>query len=149
MPDPDRDRFNRLLAGAVHRAEGHLRDRLRPEIGRTLEETGFAARDLPERVALQKLNEELLDRVVETGFLAMGHLRDALSRNNRKLPDLGGPAEFLAGDRLLRADRRLGTVLDGVYRRGEVYLRALQRLSALAFGTGPGRLLTRYIALPY
>jgi hypothetical protein len=149
MADPDRARFNRLLAEAVHRAEGHLRDRLRPEIGRTLEETGFAARDLPERVALQKLIEELLDRVVETGFLAMGDLRDALSRNNRKLPDLAGPVEFATGDRLLKADRRLGIVLDGVYRRGEIYLRGLQRLSALAFGTKLGRLLTRYVALPY
>lgn len=149
LPEVDRARFSRLLREAVHRAEGRLRDRLRPEIGRALEETGFGARDLPERVALQKINEELLDRVVETGFLAMGDLRDALSRNNRKLPDLAGPVEFVAGDRLLRADRRLGTALDGVYRRGEVYLRALQRLSALAFGTALGRLLTRYVALPY
>ncbi|WP_435011195.1 hypothetical protein P12x_002496 [Tundrisphaera lichenicola] len=149
LPEADRARFERLLDRAVHRAEEHLRDRLRPEIGRALEETGFAARDLPERVALQKLNEELLDRVVETGFLAMGELRDALSRNNRKLPDLAGPVEFLVGDRLLQADRRLGKALDGVYRRGEIYLRALQRLSALAFGTRPGRLLTRYLILPY
>src|SRR5205807_836257 len=37
---------------------------------------------------------------------------------------------------------------DGVYRRGEVYLRGLQRLSSLAFGTRPGRFLTRYVALP-
>ena len=43
MPDPDRARFNRLLAGAVHRAEGRLRDRLRPEIARTLDAS-------PERV---------------------------------------------------------------------------------------------------
>ncbi len=149
LPGSERSLASRLLVDAVHRAEGRLRDRFRPAIGRALEETGFAARDLPERVAVQKLVEELLDRVVERGFLAMGDLRDALSRNGRKLPDLAGPAEFLRGDRLLRADRKLGLALDGVYRRGEAYLRALQRLSALAFGTKVGRLLTRYLALPY
>jgi len=149
LPDADRARFSRLLKDAVHRAEGRLRDRFRPAIARVLEETGFGARDLPERVALQKLVEEMLDRVVDRGFLAMGDFRDALSRNNRKLPDLAGPGEFVAGDRLLRADGRLAVALDGVYRRGEVYLRGLQRLSALAFGTRAGRLLIRYLVLPY
>ncbi|WP_435017728.1 hypothetical protein TA3x_005348 [Tundrisphaera sp. TA3] len=149
MSEADRRRLSRLLTGAVHRAEAHLRDRFRPEIARTLDENGFAARNLPERVALRKLTEELLDQIVERGFLAMGDLRDALSRNNRKLPDLSGPVEFLTGDRLIRADGRLAIALDGVYRRGEAYLRALQRLSALAFGTKVGRVLTRYLVLPW
>jgi len=149
LPEVDRGRFTRLLAHAVHRAEGRLRDRFRPEIGKALIQTGFEPRNLPERVALQKINEELLDRVVHRGFLAMGDLRDAISRNNRKLPDLSGPIEFLAGDRLLRADRKLAAAMDGIYRGGEVYLRWLQRLSALAFGTKLGRLLTRYVAMPY
>ena len=149
LPDSDRGRFSHLLSEAVHRAEGRLRDRFRPEIGRALEETGFSARDLPERVALQKINEELLDRVVHRGFLSMGDLRDALSRNNRKLPDLADPGEFFRGDRLLRANARLAIVMDGVYRRGEVYLRVLQRLSSLGFGTGTGRIITRFVLMPY
>jgi hypothetical protein len=149
LPDADRARFSKLLTEAVHRAEGQLRDRFRPEIVKVLDQTGFEARDLPERVALQKINEELLDRVVHRGFLSMGDLRDALSRNNRKLPDLAGPAEFVRGDRLLKANRRLALALDGVYHRGEIYLRVLQRLSSLAFGTRTGRLLTRYLILPY
>ena len=40
-------------------------------------------------------------------------------------------------------------MLDGVHRRGEVYLRWLQRFSALAFGTPVGAFLTRYLALPF
>jgi hypothetical protein len=36
-----------------------------------------------------------------------------------------------------------------VYRRGEVYLRWLQRLSALAFATQAGRFLTTFAALPF
>ena len=149
LPDPDRVRFTRLLAESIHRAERRLRDRFRPEIGKVLEQTGFEARNLPERVALQKINEELLDRVVHHGYLAMGDLRDALSRNNRKLPDLAGPVEFVAGDRLILANERLAVALDGVYRRGEIYLRVLQRLSSVAFGTPVGRFLTRYLAIPY
>ena len=149
LPDGERSRLGRLLSEAVHHAEDRLRDRFRPEIARALDQTGFESRNLPERVALQKINEELLDRVVHRGFLAMGDLRDAISRNNRKLPDLAGPIEFVAGDRLLRADRRLARGMEGVYRGGEFYLRTLQRMSALAFGTRTGRLFTRFVAMPY
>src|SRR5262249_5920804 len=46
-------------------------------------------------------------------------------------------------------DSALARALEGVYRRGEIYLRWLQRLSALAFGTPLGRFLTLYAALPY
>ena len=79
----------------------------------------------------------------------MGDLRDALARNQVKLPDLAGPLELFAGDRLLRANRRLSVALDGIYHRGEVYMRWLQRLSSLAFGTRLGRFLTQYVALPF
>lgn len=149
LPDDARGKLVQLLKRAVHRAEIRLRDRFRPKITTALMATGFAARNLPEQVAVEKLTEELLDRVVARGFLAMGDLRDAISRNNRKLPDLVGPLEFFSGDRLLQADRALAEGLDGVYRRGEIYLRALQRMSSLAFGTRTGRFLTLYLALPY
>ena len=38
--------------------------------------------------------------------------------------------------------------LDGVYRRGEAYMRWLQRISSVLFGTTVGRFLTRYALLP-
>ena len=96
---------------------------------------GLTPQNLPERVARKKLVEELLDQIGERGFLTMGDLRDAISRNNLKLPDLSEAARFLRGDQLLRADRKLALALDGVYRRGEFYLRWMQRLSSLGFGT--------------
>jgi hypothetical protein len=145
----DRERLSGLLRDAVHGQEQALRDRFGPLIRETLEGVGMRPRNTPERVALDKLVEELLDRVSERGFLTMGDLRDAISRNNLKLPDVAGPAQFLAGDWLLRADRRLAEVLDGVYRGGEAYLRGLQRLSSVAFGTRRGRFLTRYAVLPF
>jgi len=51
--------------------------------------------NFPERVALEKLVEELLDRIIGTAF-TMGDLRDAVSRNQLKLPDLGGFGESCA-----------------------------------------------------
>ena len=149
MTRADRERLSALLVPAVRRAEGSLRDRFRPLIVGAFNSTGLQPRNLPERVASGKLVEELLDRIVGRGFLTLGDLRDACSRSNLKLPDLAGPVEFFRGDRLLRTDRALADRLEGVYRRGEVYLRGLQRLSALAFGTPLGRFLTRYAALPY
>jgi hypothetical protein len=57
--------------------------------------------------------------------------------------------EVVRGDRLLRTDKQLGIVLDGVHRRGEVYRRFFQRVSSIAFATPFGRILTRYVALPF
>src|SRR5207248_4548228 len=62
---------------------------------------------------------------------------------------LAGPGEFVRGDQLLRADARLADALFGVYHRGEAYLRLIQRFSAAAFGTPPGRFLTLFVALPF
>lgn len=100
---------------------------------------GLSPTSVPERVAQRKLVEELLDQAIAQGFLGIGHLRDALSRNQLKLKALSGPGELLFGDALLHADRLLSLSLDGVYRGGEIYLRLLQKLSSLAFGTRPGR----------
>ena len=40
----------------------------------------------------KKLVEELLDRIVERGFLTLGEVRDAVSRNHLKQPDCAGLA---------------------------------------------------------
>ena len=149
LTEAERQKLGHLLEAATHRAEIRLRDRFRPMISRALAEIGLFPRNLPEKVAFKKLVEELLDRIVEYGHLTMGDLRDAISRNNLKLPDFSWPMDVLRGDPLLRADRRLATSLDGVYRGGEFYLRWMQRLSSLGFGTYVGRLITRYVVVPF
>jgi len=149
LPEADRRQFLRLLHEAVAGHEKQLRDRFRPLLLGSLEESGLRPRGCAERIARDKIIEELLDRVVDRGFLSIGDLRDALARNRLKLPDLSGPREFLLGDPLIRANRKLAVALDGVYRRGEIYLRGLQRLSSLAFGTPVGRFLTLYLLLPF
>jgi len=144
-----RGALEKLIANSLGHAEENLRERLRPLVMEVFDEVGLVPQNVPERVARRKLIEELLDRVVEKGFFSMGDLRDALSRNDLKLPDVSGPLEIVVGDRLLKADDRLGRVLDGVYRRGTVYLRWPQRLSSLAFGTPYGRFVTQYGVVPF
>jgi hypothetical protein len=145
----ERRRLSALLNVEISRTEDAVRETFRPWLADVLRDVGMRPSNLPEKVALNKLTEELLDRVVEHGYLKMGDLRDAVSRNNLRLPDLSGPAEFFRGDRLIRANRRLPVALDGVYRRGEFYLRWLQRISSVAFGTAIGRLLVLYLLLPF
>lgn len=149
IDDRSRRRLTQLLDAAVMRAERKLRERFRPLIAAALDAVGLRAANVPERIARLKVIEELLDQVVERNFLTMSDLRDAISRNNLKLPDLQGVGQFFSGDQLLEADRKLAESLDGVYHRGEVYLRLPQRLSSLAFGTPLGRVLVRYLAIPY
>jgi hypothetical protein len=149
LTDPDRQRLTGLFRQAICHTEEGLRTRFRPVIQDTLQQIGMRPANLPEHVAEHKLIEEILDQIGERGFITMSDLRDAISRNNLKMPDLGGLRELTFGDQLILLNRRLPTVLDGVYRRGEGYFRWLQRASSLAFGTRPGRFLTQYLAIPF
>lgn len=143
----ERERLGDVLDRIAKHADEHVRAQYRPQIVAALNEVGLVPHDLPERVAEKTLVDELLDRALASGQLSLGDLRDALSRNDLKLPDLK-LRELASGDPLLRADGRLAASLDGVYRPGEAYMRALQKMSSLLFGTRLGRVLTRYLLLP-
>lgn len=149
LPETQRKQLSELLRKAIVRVESRLRERFRPLLLDALDEVGLRPANFPERIARDKLVEELLDRVAERGFLSIGDLRDALSRNNMKLPDFAGAKDLLYGDPLLKADRRLGDILRGVYRPAEFYLRWLQQLTLLGFGTRVGRIVTKYAAVPF
>jgi hypothetical protein len=149
VSDAARERLAHLLHEALHQVEQRLRNELRPEILRVLDRVGLVPENVAETVSRDKLVEELLDRVAERDFLTIGDLRDALARNRLKLPDVAGPVAFFSGDRLIRANRGLAETMDGIYRRGEIYLRWLQRLSSAAFGTVIGRFLVRFLVLPF
>jgi hypothetical protein len=142
-----RDRLSAALHAMARHAEDQVRTVLRPKLEAALHAVGLHPHNLPERIAEKTLVDELLDRAVGVGRLTLGDLRDALSRNDLKLPDLE-LADLRAGDPLLRADRILADSLDGVYRRGESYMRGLQKASSVLFGTRVGRVLVRYALLP-
>jgi hypothetical protein len=149
LADSERRDLNELLAKALEKRERLMRERFRPLIATAFDDVGLKPNNVAEEIGRAKLVEELLDRVVEFGHLNVGNLRDAISRNQMKLPDLQGPGELVLGDPLIRLNRKLAVALDGVYRRGECYMRLLHRLSSVAFGTALGRLLVRFLILPY
>jgi hypothetical protein len=148
LPEAERAALSPRLHDAAERADRAVRRVLRPRLERALADVGLVPRNLPEEVARRKLVDELLDQAVAQGYLTLGQLRDALSRNQLKLPDLAGPLELLGRDPLLSADHHLARTLDGVYRPAEIYLRFLQKLSSVLFGTKVGRALTLYLILP-
>jgi hypothetical protein len=149
LTDEERQHLARLLQSALHHCEERLRSRFRPVLTDALLSVGLTPSNPPERTALACMIEEMLDRIVELGFLTFSDLRDTISRNQLKMPDLQDPQEFLRGDPLVRLDRRLATALDGVYRPGEIYLRWLERLTAPAFGTAIGRWLMLFVLVPF
>jgi hypothetical protein len=149
LTDQDRRTLADLLSRALDQAERQLRDNFRRTLIDALHDAGLRPTSLPERTAVEKTVEEMLDRISSAGFLSFGDVRDAIARGQMKLPDLGGPSEHVRGDPLLRLDRRLANQLDGVYRRAETYTRGLEKVTALNFGTQTGRWLTRNVTLPF
>jgi hypothetical protein len=149
LNDDDRNQFAVLLQEAVQRSEEQVRARFRPLLTQTLHDVGLNPRNPLEATAFHKVVEELIDRIIASGFVTFGDLRDTLSRSALKLPDLSDPQDFIRGDPLRRLDRRLGTLLDGVYRPSEFYVRWLEQFTALNFGTPLGRLLTLFVTVPF
>ena len=147
LPREQRESLREAVSRAVDRADERLREALRPAIVKALDDVGLSPRSVPEIVAREKLIDELLDQISARGHLSIGELRDAISRNRLKADDLD-LGRLFGGDELLRADRALSIALDGVYRRGEIYLRGLQKVSSLAFGTSTGRMLVMWLILP-
>jgi hypothetical protein len=149
VSDEDRQRLAKLLQSALQSSEERLRERFRPILAAAFYDVGLVASGPPEQVSLNKMIEELLDRITEYGFFTFSDLRDTVSRNQFKLPDLADPHDFWQGDPLLRLDRRLAALLEGVYRQGEFYLRWLESCSSLFFGTRLGRFLTTNLVVPF
>jgi len=148
LPTADRKALADALTWAARRSEAQARQALRPRLEKVFEKAGLHPGCAPERLAGHKLVEELLDQILARGYLTFPQLRDAISRNQLKLEDLSGGKELVRGDPLLVADAQLAVDLDGIYQRGDIYLRALQKASSLPFGTRIGRILTLYLILP-
>jgi hypothetical protein len=148
LSDEDRAELEKLLKHSLERGEEAVRDRFRPLLDGAFRDVGLLPRDALETIAFRKMIEELLDRLLDDGFFTFSDLRDTISRNQLKLPDLSDPQDFLRGDALVRLDRRLTSSLDGVYRPADFYLRWLERLTSFNFGTQAGRKLTLLFTVP-
>jgi hypothetical protein len=149
LSDADRQHLAGLIRSALRQSEERLRVRFRPILEVALQDVGLEPANPPERTAFYKVIEEVMDYIIARGYLTFSDLRDIISRNQLKLPDLNDPQDVLRGDPLLRLDRRLSALLDGVYRPSEIYSRFLERVTALNFGTHAGRLLTTWLTIPF
>ncbi len=144
----DRADLDAILRNALRRSEDRVRQRFRPVLTSAFHDVGLGPLNPVDQTSFGKMVEEILDRIIDSGFITFSDLRDTISRNQLKLPDLTDPQDFIKGDPLHRLDRQLSTLLDGVYRAGDIYLRWLERITALNFGTALGRLLTRFATVP-
>jgi len=142
----DQERYLAPLAAIQTAYANQLREDLRPIIAGAFEQVGMRPSSTREQVSLDKLQEEIHDQILARGHFHFSYLRDVISRNDLRMPDL--TLDQLRSDPLLELDRLFRRQLLGVYTRGQVYLLGLQRASALLFGTAVGRLLTRFILLP-
>lgn len=147
MSKESRGKLENVFHLATTRARANIRRELKPVLESVLTMVGLAPTSVPERVAREKLCAEILDLIYERGSFSLSQLRDALSRSSLKLPNVK-LGELLGGDPILRADSLLSRRLDGIYKRGEVYLRGLQAASSVAFGTKTGRALTLHLVVP-
>lgn len=138
-----------ILESGLDHTEASLRAKLEPPIAKALRDAGLRATCLVEEAAFDKLVDDILDDISARGFDSFGNVRDAVSRGQVKLPDLTSLGELASGDPLLRADKNLAASLDGAYRPAPVYLLAMQRLSAIAFGTVVSRAITLHVLLPF
>lgn len=138
-----------ILEAGLDRTEGALRAKLEPPIRSAFRDAGLKATYLVEEAAFDKLVDDILDDISARGFDSFGNVRDAVSRGQVKLPDLTSLGELASGDPLLRADKNLAASLDGAYRPAPAYLLAMQRLSAIAFGTMLSRAITLHVLLPF
>jgi hypothetical protein len=142
-------RLDRLFHHQIHELERTIRQEFTPIVTQALTAARLIPANQVEVVAREKLVAELLDRVCERGYLRFGDVRDAIARNQLKMRDLDRTQDFFRGDALLQADLHLAHAMDGVYRKGEFYLRWLQRFSAVFFGTPVGRWFTLFLAIPF
>src|SRR5262249_19867952 len=91
LSDADRAKLAKLIDGVIQKNLAALRARFKPVLVTALEDVGLRPANPPEKAAFAKMVEELLDRILTHGFLTFGDVRDTISRNQLKMPDLHEP----------------------------------------------------------
>jgi hypothetical protein len=152
----DLDRLAAPLTAIVERLGARLEQQIGPRLLDALAAAGFVTKDpantlddpQADRIALRRLADSLAEIIGQRWHLRFSDVRDLLARDTLRLPDTS-LREILWGDRLTRFDRAAALALPGVYRRGEIYVKGLQRLGAPLFGTPTGRLVLRLALGPW
>lgn len=149
LDEPESDALRELFRARVCICQQVLRDRFQPFLEDALDDVGLQPRHPLELVARRKLVSELIDRILADGYFSYFDVRDAISRNNLKLPDITARGEWGTDDPLLRLDRLLTFKFEGIYRTGQVHGKLLQNLTSVLFGTDWGRKAWSFFIAPY
>ncbi|TNE50871.1 MAG: hypothetical protein EP343_06895 [Deltaproteobacteria bacterium] len=136
------------LQQAQQTLEAAIREQFRPLMLEAMEEAGLKTTNHREEIAQNKICEELLDCIIRNGRFSFSDVRDVISRNDLRLKDPGF-RELLSNDVLLRMDKQFEERFHEIYRESEIYLRMLQRVSNVSFGTGLGRFAVKYLLIPF
>ncbi|RME04818.1 MAG: hypothetical protein D6805_01745 [Planctomycetota bacterium] len=139
--------YSETISQACKNSNLEISKQLRPILEKALLEHGFSPKLAQEKIAFEKIQTEFLQLILQRGHSYFSNLRDVISKNDLKLKDVGLWDLFFL-DPLLKLDKTLGKELKGIHRPAEVYIRLLQRLSSLFFGTGVGRFLSKYLIVP-
>ncbi|QJW93379.1 hypothetical protein [Frigoriglobus tundricola] len=149
LGEPEQLRLDRLLHHEIHRREHAIRHTFAPIIAAEITGAGLVPASRAEEVGARQARRRA----------AGPRVRARLPPHRR--PARRGGAEPVEAPRPRRArasssaatrscaPTRAWPMLDGVYRRGEFYLRWIQRFVSVFFGTPWGRALTLYLALPF
>ncbi|MFM7151273.1 MAG: hypothetical protein ACKO23_15670, partial [Gemmataceae bacterium] len=149
LAETDLRELTSLLQQLQTKATNQLSARFRPVLETAFFDMGLSPQGPLQKASYEKMIMEVLDRINSYGYLTFAELRDTISRNQLKLPDLKDPEDFIQGDPLIRLDRRLTSLLDGVYRSSDFYVRWLERFTSWQFGTLAGRYLTLFFTIPF
>lgn len=142
-----REELKKVISRAIEVRQERLRESLTPILSAAFQECEITADTAVGKVSLQKITNELLDTIIERGFLHYSTLRDTFSRNDYKIRDVRF-SRFFYGDAVIRLNHKLKTALPDLYKAGEIYHRVFHRFSDLFSGTRFGEFLTWYFLMP-
>ena len=80
LDEAERRRLRRLLDTLASRLEKRFREVVSRILDECLASVGLVPRDVPEQVARDKIIAELIDRMLQRGFIAFGDVRDLPGR---------------------------------------------------------------------
>jgi hypothetical protein len=143
-----REDLKRLINRVIENRQARLRQSLQPELSEAFKKCGISAQTVVDKVSLDKITSELLDTIIDRGFLHYSTLRDTFSRNDYKIRDVLF-SRMLYGDSVIRLNKELKKRLPDVYKAGEIYHTVFHRVSDVFSGNRLGEFMTWWLILPF
>ncbi|WP_372367871.1 hypothetical protein [Candidatus Uabimicrobium sp. HlEnr_7] len=142
------ERYVYITHKALEKTKQKVSEQIGPIVLSAMAEQNFHQKTLEEKVAFEKVYQGYLDVMTNEGYSYFAKLRDLVSRNRVTLENLE-TKQIFTGDQLIKLDRLLGKKLRGVHRPAEIYVRFLQIISSIFFGTPTGRFICKFFFFPF